>query len=156
MSRLERIVAAVRERHPGALLAVEGDSRLPALAVRPEKVVPLLWLLRKDFEFESLMCETASDRKESIVIVYHLFSTPHREKLSVRTDLPGEDPAIETVERIWKAATWYEREIFDLFGVVFQGHSDLFRILLPPDWEGHPLRKDYEAAPEYHGVNIEW
>jgi NADH-quinone oxidoreductase subunit C len=156
VSRLERIVAAVGERHPGALLAVKDGGQIPALAVRTEEVVPLLGLLRNDFEFESLMCETASDRKDSIVIVYHLFSTPHREKLSVKTDLPVEKLVIETAERIWKAATWYEREIHDLFGVVFRGHSDLFRILLPPDWVGHPLRKDYEPAPEYHGMKIEW
>jgi NADH-quinone oxidoreductase subunit C len=74
---------------------------------------------------------------------YHLVSIPRGTKLRLRTRLPGENPVIESVTSVWPGAGWMEREIFDLFGVRFEGHPDLRRILLPEDWEGHPLRKDY-------------
>lgn len=74
---------------------------------------------------------------------YHLVSTARRAKLRLRTRLPGHNPAIESVTSVWPGADWMEREIFDLFGIRFEGHPDLRRILMPEDWEGHPLRKDY-------------
>jgi NADH-quinone oxidoreductase subunit C len=75
---------------------------------------------------------------------YHLVSIPNRHTLHLRVSVSsGRDPEIETVTPIWPTADWHEREIFDLFGVRFLGHPDLRRILMPEDWEGHPLRKDY-------------
>ena len=74
---------------------------------------------------------------------YHLVSIPRRTKLRLRVRLRGENPAVESVTSVWPGADWMEREIFDLFGVRFEGHPDLRRILLPEDWEGHPLRRDY-------------
>jgi NADH-quinone oxidoreductase subunit C len=66
-----------------------------------------------------------------------------RDALRLRVRLPGESPAIESVMPVWPTANWHEREIFDLFGIRFEGHPNLRRMLLPDDWEGHPLRKDY-------------
>jgi NADH-quinone oxidoreductase subunit C len=75
---------------------------------------------------------------------YHLVSIPNRHALRLRVKLPsGRDPEIESVTPVWPTANWHEREIFDLFGIRFLGHPDLRRILMPDDWEGHPLRKDY-------------
>jgi NADH-quinone oxidoreductase subunit C len=74
---------------------------------------------------------------------YHLLSIPTRQALRVRVRLDGGDPQLETVTTLWPTAEWHEREAFDLFGVRFAGHPDLRRILMPEDWEGHPLRKDY-------------
>ncbi len=152
---LERIIEAVKKDYAEHLVSVDQGGQLPVLVVTRDAVVRILTLLRKEFDFESLTSETASDKVDRIVMIYHLFSTPHRQKLVVKTDLPRENPKIMTVEGIWRAANWYEREIFDLFGVKFIGHSDLFRILNPPDWEGHPLLKDYQPAPDYHGMKIE-
>jgi NADH-quinone oxidoreductase subunit C len=73
----------------------------------------------------------------------------------LKVDLPRDTPKIATVENIWKVANWFEREIFDLFGVIFEGHSDLRRILLPEDWEGFPLRKDYIEQEEYDGISTQ-
>jgi NADH-quinone oxidoreductase subunit C len=74
---------------------------------------------------------------------YHLTSISRRDKIRLRVRVSGEDPVADTVTPIWPGANWMEREVFDLFGVRFQGHPDLRRILLPNDWEGHPLRRDF-------------
>jgi NADH-quinone oxidoreductase subunit C len=74
---------------------------------------------------------------------YHLFSTVHFKRLRLKVLLSEDDPHVETVSTVWKTADWHERETFDLFGVVFDGHPDLRRILLPSDFDGHALRKDY-------------
>jgi NADH-quinone oxidoreductase subunit C len=74
---------------------------------------------------------------------YHLLSLDRRERLRLRVRLAGNDPVITTVTSIWPTANWHERENFDLFGIRFEGHPNLTRILMPDDWEGHPLRKDY-------------
>ena len=74
---------------------------------------------------------------------YHLTSIPRRDKLRLRVGVPGDNPVADSVTSVWPGANWMEREVFDLFGVRFNGHPDLRRILLPNDWEGHPLRKDF-------------
>ena len=74
---------------------------------------------------------------------YHLVSIPRREKVRLRVWLSGNDPVVDSLVPVWPGANWLEREIFDLFGIRFAGHPDLRRILLPEDWEGYPLRRDY-------------
>ncbi|HXX21079.1 MAG TPA: NADH-quinone oxidoreductase subunit C [Candidatus Acidoferrum sp.] len=74
---------------------------------------------------------------------YHLLSLDRKERLRLRVRLPGAEPFVPSVTSIWPTANWHERETFDLFGIRFQGHPDLTRILMPDEWEGHPLRKDY-------------
>jgi NADH-quinone oxidoreductase subunit C len=81
-------------------------------------------------------------------INYHLLSIPRRRRLRLKSRVSGESPVIESVTSVWPTANWHEREVFDLFGVRFEGHPDLTRILLPEDWEGHPLRKDYPIGGE--------
>ena len=76
-------------------------------------------------------------------VVYHLLSIPQKDRVRLKVKLSGDDPSIESVTAVWPSANFFEREIFDLFGVRFQGHPYLRRILMPEDWEGHPLRKDY-------------
>jgi NADH-quinone oxidoreductase subunit C len=76
-------------------------------------------------------------------VIYHLLSIPHKERLRLKVRLTGDAPAIESVTSVWPSANYFEREIFDLFGVRFTGHPYLRRLLMPEDWEGHPLRKDY-------------
>ncbi len=96
--------------------------------------------------FDFLACLTAVDRWPSeprFEIVYHLRSLSAGHRLVVKVRLPGDFPAAPSVTDLWAAADWFEREAFDLLGITFTGHPDLRRLLLPPDWEGHPLRKDY-------------
>ena len=81
-------------------------------------------------------------------MVYIFYSTSHKTYLTVRAGLDGESPSIRTLEKVYPSANWREREVYDLFGIHFEGHSDLRRLLLPPDWKGHPLRKDYPLGYE--------
>jgi NADH-quinone oxidoreductase subunit C len=76
-------------------------------------------------------------------VSYHIVSHAQKERIRLRVFLPAEDPAVETITSVWPGANYYEREVFDLFGIHFEGHPNLRRILMPDDWNGHPLRKDY-------------
>ena len=125
-----------------------------------------------DLQFNMLNCMTVVDYFESdpkkaakvawqphLELVYHLSSTAKKHTLVLklhlprwRNEQPGELPEVPSVSEIWKTAIWHEREVFDLSGVWFVNHPSLSRILLPEDWDGHPLRKDYEMPLEYHGI----
>jgi len=76
-------------------------------------------------------------------VVYHLLSIPFKARVRLKVQLPGHDPRLESVTSVWPSANFYEREVFDLFGIHFEGHPYLRRIMMPENWEGHPLRKDY-------------
>jgi NADH-quinone oxidoreductase subunit C len=95
-------------------------------------------------DFNYLFCVTAVDWKTHFTMVYHLSSTMHRHNLVVKAKLDHDNPQIVTVSDIWRTAEFHEREAYDLFGVVFTGHPDLRRLFMTDDWQGWPLRKDYE------------
>ena len=95
-------------------------------------------------DFDYLFCETCVDFKTHLTMVYHLTSTTHRHHLVVKIKLDRANPQVETVALIWRTAEFHEREVYELFGVVFLNHPDLRKLILPDDWEGYPLRKDYE------------
>ena len=88
-----------------------------------------------------------------IEIVYHLYSLPQRHQIVLKVETDRAQPSVPSVQGVWKAANWLEREVFDMLGVNFVGHPDMRRILLPDDWIGYPLRKDYQEAGGYHGVS---
>jgi len=99
-----------------------------------------------DLQFTFLSDITGVDRfpmEPRFELNYHVLSLFRREKLRLKVRIAGSDPAVESVISVWPGADWHEREVFDLFGVRFEGHPDLRRILMPEDWEGYPLRKDY-------------
>lgn len=89
-------------------------------------------------------------------VIYHLYSIPHDESLAIKVVLDRQAPIVESVVDIWATANWLERETYDLLGIRFSNHPDMRRILLPNDWEGHPLRKDYEAQEAYHGLTVKY
>jgi NADH-quinone oxidoreductase subunit C len=107
-----------------------------------------------DLAFNYLECITGIDfpQDQKIHVVYHVYSYPKKHRIVLKAFLDREDPAIPTLVNVWSSTNWQERECFDLLGVLFEGHPDLRRLLLPDDWEGHPLRKDYEEKEEYHGI----
>lgn len=125
----------------GAVMAVDG----PVLSIAPAHIVNVCRLLKETAGFEQLVGVTGVDwwpREPRFEVIYLLRSFRHnaRMRLSVRL---GEEEDLESVVPVWRGANWYEREVFDLFGVRFKNHPNLERIMMPPDWEGYPLRKDY-------------
>lgn len=105
-------------------------------------------------DFDWLGCLTAVDyvADNQLCAVYDLYSTTQRHWFAVKVFVDRDRPRIPSIMDLWPAADWHEREAYDLMGIVFDGHSDLRRILLPEDWVGHPLRKDYQFPREYHGI----
>lgn len=146
----EELLETVRAELPHALLA-RGEV---VVVVPREELPPTLERLRSrpDTAFDLLAQVTATDwpgREPRFWLSYDLYSTTHRHRLRVKVGLPEDDPRVPSVVGLYPTADWHERETYDLFGIVFEGHPDLRRILLPEDWEGHPLRKDEEIG----GVN---
>ena len=129
--------------------AVKGgkyDRNELTLEIAPGKIASVCGFLKFDQAFVRLSTVTAVDRypaEPRFEVVYHLHSVEHKARVRLKCLVRGEDPVIESVTGVWRGANWYEREVFDLFGIKFIGHPDLRRIMLPDDWEGHPLRKDY-------------
>ena len=128
----------------------EADTALdqPTLHVTGERLLETCRYLRDTpgLLFHLLADLTAVDwlhREPRYEVVYHLASPVERRRLRIKARVSGNDPHIPTVAGIWPAAGWLEREVWDLFGIVFDDHPDLRRLLMPDDWEGHPLRKDY-------------
>ena len=153
------IFSRLDNQFPGKVSDFKADVPEPYLFVGAEAIVEVCHFLRDDAElnFEVLSDQTAVDwpKEEKIQLVYHLYSYSGRHQAVLKVDLPRDNPRIASVEKIWKIGNWFEREIFDLFGVIFEGHSDLRRILLPEDWEGFPLRKDYIEQEEYDGISTQ-
>jgi len=119
------------------------------IEVSPERVVEACRLLKDSLQFERLSTVTAVDRYPSeprFEVVYHLQSIARNEWLRLKCRLAGDSPEIDTVTGVWRGANWYEREAFDLFGIRFRNHPDPRRIMMPDDWEGHPLRRDYPVT----------
>ena len=137
-------IDAVRERFPDA---VEARGEVTVVVERGELLDRLRELRDADgFGFDFLSDVTASDwpdRDPRFWLAYHLYSSRHRHRVRVKVGLPDGDPTAPSVVGLYPTADWFERELFDMYGVRFEGHPDLRRILMPDDWDGHPLRKDY-------------
>lgn len=122
-------------------MAVDG----PVLGIAMEAILPVCRFLKQQAGFDRLSAVTAVDwwpREPRFEVIYllHSLSSATRLRLSVSI---GEGTALDSVTPVWRGANWYEREVFDLFGIVFRNHPNLERIMMPADWEGYPLRKDY-------------
>lgn len=147
-SQLEQnsTLVAVEAACPGALVGGRLDRGEWTAEVPAERVAEVAAVLKRECGFERLSTVTAVDRypaEPRFEIVYHLHSIARNERLRLKCRLPGENPEIDSLTSVWRSANWYEREVFDLFGVGFRNHPDLRRIMMPEDWQGHPLRKDY-------------
>ena len=153
------IYAALAQQFPDKVSDFKGEVMEPYLTVEGSAIIEVCRFLRDGagLNFEVLSDLTALDwpKQEKIQVVYHLFSYTHNHQVVLKVDLPRDNPKIATVEGVWKVANWFEREVYDLFGVIFEGHSDLRRIMLPEDWIGYPLRKDYVEQEEYDGISTQ-
>jgi NADH-quinone oxidoreductase subunit C len=112
-----------------------------------------------DTYFDMLSCITAVDngvQAATMEVVYNLYSIPYNHHLTIKVVLSRENPVVDSVSHIWKTADWHEREAFDMMGIKFNSHPDLRRILLPADWDGYPLRKDYKQQEYYRSIKVEY
>lgn len=147
--KLQPAVAALQERFAAELIEFRGDTNL---VVAPEHIKACVQALRDEFGFNMLSGQTAVDywpaQAPRFHVIYQFYSIPHNMRIGLRVPLDGNSPSLPTIEGFFPGANWHEREIWDMFGIRFEGHSDLRRILNPYDWEGHPLRKDYPLGYE--------
>ncbi|MFH1936189.1 MAG: NADH-quinone oxidoreductase subunit C [Bacteroidota bacterium] len=136
----EKILTLVPEAQP------EENKQFPAFLIPADKLKTLATHLKeeKELDFDFLFCLSGVDWGTELGVVYHLTSTTHNHslELKVKTD-NRETPAFDTVADLWKTAEFFEREVWDLFGIRFTGHPDMRRIFLEEDWVGYPMRKDY-------------
>src|SRR3990172_3578112 len=152
----EKLAARFGEKTAGASLEVLE----PWVVVASETIAEVAAFVKADpdLRFDNLMCLSGVDypkeKPPRMEVVYHLYSYTHLHTFVLKVHLPREDPALPTVEGTWSVANWHEREAYDMFGIVFTGHSDLRRILLPDDWEGWPLRKDWVDPEFYSGMRV--
>lgn len=126
----------------------------PFISIRASEAGKVLTFMKCSpvLSFDFLRLVTAVDWNDRFGVVYHLYSYRHHHEVTVHLDLPRDNPSVESVVSLWPTAEWMECEAWDMMGIVFEGHPDLKRILLPLDWEGYPLRKDYRDPAEYHGI----
>ncbi len=171
----DEIIDALKAAIPDLHAEIAPSADQPTLMLPREQVVAACTALRDlpstDFKFLSdITCVDWWPGEPRFQVVYHLASIgPRPKRLRLKVPLAGEDAHVPTMTGVWPAANWLEREVYDLFGIVFDGHPDLRRLLMPEDWDGHPLRKDYpvqitlpvkiheplELTPEEFQKNIE-
>ncbi len=149
------IAEKIKEKFPEEVKGIKEFRGQVSVTVKRERIVEICrWLHDEpDLNFDLLkdLCGVDYLGKKPIrfEVVYTLYSMTHHHMIRIKAEVPEEDPEIDSVIEIWRGADWHERECYDMFGIKFRGHPDLRRILLPEDWEGHPLRKDYpEKGPE--------
>ncbi|HZR79729.1 MAG TPA: NADH-quinone oxidoreductase subunit C [Candidatus Binatia bacterium] len=147
----------LRDRFENAVAPEVKPGEWPVVQVQAPLVAEVGRFLRDDpdLAFDCLSNLSGVDRKaaDEIEVWYHLMSYRHRHQIALVAATPRPDPVMPTVSHLWPIANWLERECFDLLGVSFTEHPDLRRILMPEDWVGHPLRKDFVEPDEYHGIS---
>lgn len=146
------------------ILGEETSGLQKALMIKPEMIAGVCLELRDNpaTYFDFLSCLTGMDygiTENRFGVVYHLASIPFNKqlvlKVSAENDRSADNlPSFPSISSVYKTAEWHEREAYDMVGIFFEDHPDLRRILLPDDWEGYPLRKDYTEAEEYKGIKI--
>lgn len=153
--KAEEIVQKLQGRFGASILEAKLESREPWIRIDSKALVDVATFLRDDpeLQFDFLRSLAGVDYKGEIELVYLLFSYSKRHAFKLKTRVKTDRAKLATVSEVWPAAEWYEREAYDLVGVEFEGHRDLRRIMLPDDWIGHPLRKDYREQESYRGVS---
>lgn len=141
-------VARLTSWNPQAVQGVKFDRDEMTIVVERSAIREACALLKEDlacpFNFLSdVTCVDWNPSEPRFEVIYHLLSIPHKERVRLKVRLNSDSPVVESITSVWPGANYFEREVFDLFGIRFTGHPYLRRILMPEDWEGHPLRKDY-------------
>ena len=143
--------------HPAIFETVQAFHETTLIA-DPEQIVAFCTYLRDAEQFNRISSITAVDwhpAEPRFEVVYHLHSTGANKRLRIKCRLHSNNAEIDSVTSVWRGANWYERETFDMFGITFRNHPNLVRILMPVDWDGHPLRKDYPVHGYKYGYSNE-
>ena len=144
----------IEDKFPGSLDAELNDSHIHLRQDNWREIAE--WLKsEKNLLFDSLQCITGMDiGEDKLESRYNLHSMDHGHAIEIRIAVPVNGAKIPSIEQVWRIGDWFERETYDMVGITFEGHRDLRRMLLPEDWEGYPLRKDYDVQETYHGIAI--
>jgi len=129
----------------------------PWISVAPDRVLDIARFLRDDerTDFDLLTLLSGVDMtKGTLAVVYHCYSLKRNHRIVLKTLVPAATPRVQSVASVWRTADWQEREAYDMYGITFDGHPDLRRILMPDDWDGYPLRKDYQVPEFYNGMKV--
>lgn len=155
MERTELITLIEKELPEEVLKASEMPNDDVMIEVARSSVVSVMETLKNSprLRFDTLMNHLGVDYGDRFAVIYNLYSYLLDRKVTVKVYLDHEKPEVATLEPVFRGISWYERETWDLLGIKFLGHSNLRRLLLPPDWEGHPLRKDYEYPQSIAGID---
>ena len=145
--KLHEFVNKLKEENSAWIADLKDALGEVTITVPRESIVDVCWVLKTSHGFDMLADLCGADRgvedDPRFEVNYHLFSTKHHNRLRLKVLLSEDEPNVKSVVSVWKTANWHERETYDLVGVIFDGHPDLRRILLPSDFDGHALRKDY-------------
>ncbi len=148
----------LRQQFDALVLDFKGDATDPYIVVAASAIHEIGTFLRHepDLLFDSLLCLSGVDygTEAQLGVVYHLYSMSQRHTITLKVEVPRQGGALPTLCDIWRTADWHEREAYDLYGMRFDNHPDHRRILLPDDWEGFPLLKDYQVQAFYHGIRV--
>jgi NADH-quinone oxidoreductase subunit C len=147
----------LRAKFGDAVVEAKLDALQPWIRVAANRTKEIALFLRDDaaFQFDFMMCLSGVDYNDgNLGVVYHLFSMVHKHKIVLRVNCPKEKPQIQSVHQAWATANWHEREAFDMYGIVFDEHPDLRRLLCPDDYPGYPLRKDFKVPEFYNGMKV--
>lgn len=147
----------LKARFGDAILESKLDAVQPWIAVSEKRVREVCGFLRDEdaFAFDYLSCLSGVDYPDGrLGVVYHLFSMSRKHKIVLRTSCTRENPHIQSVSAVWGTANWHEREAYDMFGIIFDDHPDLRRILCGDDYPGYPLRKDFKVPEFYNGMKV--
>ena len=144
----EGVIEAAKAALGDSIVDVQEHVGEITVIVKRDEIINVLRGLRDTpgLEYQQLMDIVGVDypeRAERFEVVYHLHSLERNQRIRLKCRLSGINPEIDSVTSVWRSANWYEREVFDMFGIGFRNHPNLVRILMPTDWEGYPLRKDY-------------
>jgi NADH-quinone oxidoreductase subunit C len=144
-----QIAEKLREKFPEEVISIDEFRGQVSVVIKKDRILDIARYLydepELDFDYLRDLCgvDYLGKKEPRFEVVYHLYSIKHRHMIRLKAQVPENDCTIHSVMPVWIGANWHERECFDMFGIVFKGHPDLRRILMPEDWEGHPLRKDY-------------
>jgi len=153
----QKVSDILEAKFPGVVILPE-EPHNDFIQVHPEKWNEIAKFIKADsnLKFNSCQCITGIDLgiEEGLEVRYNLHSMTLKHKIEIRIGIERKKPSIPSVEQVWRGADWLEREVYDMYGIRFKGHYDLRRMLLPDDWKGWPLRKDYKTPKIYNGMKV--